>query len=86
MEENDNVLILSINNLVGGEYRTYNTIRIFENDLEILKFSDNYYIYSYTNVKNDFQKNEVKVLRNKINDEPDLRYEGKSKVSFYIFF
>ena len=86
MEENDNVLILSINNLVGGEYRTYNMIRIFENDLEILKFSDNYYIYSYTNVKNDFQKNEVKVLRNKINDESDLRYEGKSKVSFYIFF
>lgn len=77
VQKDGNIIVLSIEDLNGNEIGTYNTLTIFKNDVEILKFkdddyfcdrslttcNDDYNVYTYSNIKIDLNQNKVEVLR-----------------------
>lgn len=76
-QKDGNIIVLSIEDLNEDEIGTYNTLTIFKNDVEILKFrdddyfcdrslttcNDDYNVYTYSNIKIDLNQNKVEVLR-----------------------
>ena len=77
IQKDGNIVVLLIDDLNGSEIGHYNTLTIFKDDTEILKFKDNddfcdksltycnddYNVYTYRNIKIDLNQNKAEVLR-----------------------